>query len=252
MSIRCWLLAWFLSSAASLAWAQPPLLYLTESYPPYNYMDNNILRGIAVDLLVEATRGTSLAVRRDEIRLWPWPRAYRAAQERPHVVLFSTARTPAREKLFKWAGPITGVREVFVARKARHLKIVGPQDLAVYRIGAVPEDIGHQILRKIGISDSQIQRSANSDALARQLAAGRIDLWIYDEASVRWFIRNAGLNPDDFEVVYEEGKMELWYALSLDVEDDMVKQLQEGIDKVKNTPGKAGWSLYQDILLNYF
>ena len=82
--------------------AEPPapLSYLTEAYPPYNYSDDNILRGIAVDLLVSASQHTRQPVSRGEIRLQPWPRAYRTVLNKANTVLFSTTRTEEREKLF--------------------------------------------------------------------------------------------------------------------------------------------------------
>lgn len=246
------LLGLALSGALLAEQPEPPALhYLTESFPPYNYSDSNVLRGIAVDLLVSATQGSAQPVTRSQIRLLPWPRAYRMALQEPGSVLFSTTRSAERETLFKWAGPICATRVVLLALKSRQIRIDDPQQLRQYRIGVVPEDIGEVASLRVGVPRQQLQRSSSADALARQLHAGRIDLWAYDEHVARWFLRNVRLDPEDFEVVHVLQEGELWYAFHPQTDDQQVRQLQEALDRVRRLPGKIGPSLYDDILLNY-
>ena len=59
-----------LLGASLRATAGQPLMFITEAYPP-----DNILRGIAVDLLVIASLNTEQPVQRGQIRLMPWARA---------------------------------------------------------------------------------------------------------------------------------------------------------------------------------
>lgn len=228
-----------------------PLSYLTEAYPPYNYSDDNILRGIAVDLLISATQHTSKPVTRSQIRLQPWPRAYRTALSKPDTVLFSTTRTEEREKLFKWAGPIATTRVVLLARKSKQIRIESPADLQQYRIGTVPDDIGEQLLLAMGVSEKQLKHLANAIALAQQLQVGRIDLWAYEENVARWFLSNAKLEPDDFESVYLLKQGELWFAFNPQVSDAQVSELQQAIDHLRQQPGRVGKTRYDDILLDY-
>lgn len=228
-----------------------PLSYFTEAYPPYNYSDDNILRGIAVDLLVSATQHTSKPVTRSQIRLQPWPRAYRTVVSKPNTVLFSTTRTEEREKLFKWAGPIATTRVVLLARKSKQIRIESPADLKGYRIGAVPDDIGEQLLLALGVSAEQLKHSTNGIALAQQLQYGRIDLWAYEENVARWFLNKAELEGDDFETVYQLKQGELWYAFNPQVSDEQVNELQQAIDSLRQQPGRVGKSRYEDILLDY-
>ena len=231
--------------------ADEPLIFFTEAYPPYNYADDNILRGIAVDMLVIASLDTAQPVQRAQIRLQPWARAYRTTLSTPNTVLFSTTRTAEREKLFKWAGPISTTRVVLLARKDRKIHIQSAADLQRYRIGVIHEDIGEQSVLALGVKKEQLQVSANADALIRQLQAGRIDLWAYEENVAHWFLRNANFNPDDFESVYQLQQGELWYAFNLQVSDEKIQQLQKAIDALHQKPGKFGKSRYDDILIDY-
>lgn len=245
----CWLL--LLLSGANKAVADPPLTYLTEAYPPYNFSDNNILRGIAVDLLVLASQQTEQPVLRNQIRLLPWARSYRTVLKMPNYVLFSTTRTAAREKLFKWAGPIVATRVVLLARKDRAIRINSPSDLQHYRIGSINDDIGEQAVLALGVQEAQLHHSSNADASARQLEAGRIDLWAYEENVANWFLRNAGFDPSQFESIYVLQEGELWYAFNPQVSDQKIQQLQKALDQVHKTPGITGKTRYDDILLDY-
>lgn len=247
---RLGLLAVLLSCASAVTAAEP-LSYVTEAYPPYNYSDNNILRGIAVDLLVLASQQTSAPVQRSQIRLMPWARSYRTALKSPNYVLFSTTRTPEREKLFKWAGPITDSRVVLLAKKSRALRISTAADLQHLRIGSIRDDVGEQLVRGLGVQDSQLNLAANADAMVQQLLAGRTDLWATNLTVATWFIRNAGLEPDDFESVYTLQEGQLWYAFNPAVSDAQVAELQKALDALRQTPGLSGKSRYHDILLDY-
>ena len=98
----------------------------------------------------------------------------------------------------------------------------------------------------MGVNATQLKHSSNASALAQQLQAGRIDLWAYEENVAHWFLRNAKLNPDDFESVYLLKQGELWYAFNPKVSD-----LQQAIDLLRQLPGRVGKTRYDDILLDY-
>lgn len=245
----CWAVL-LLGSPLALK-ADELLSFITEAYPPYNFSDDNILRGIAVDLLVIASQDTAQPVQRGQIRLMPWARGYRTVLSTPNTVLFATTRTTERERLFKWAGPIAAIRVVLLARKADKIRIQSAADLQRYRIGVIHEDIGEQSLLALGVAKQQLQISANADALSRQLHAGRIDLWAYEENDARWFLRNANLDQDDFESVYLLQQGERWYAFNPQVSDEKIQLLQKALDKLHNTPGKFAKTRYDDILINY-
>ena len=246
LCMLCWLLVG--TSHTSMA---GPLSFITEAYPPYNFSDDNILRGIAVDLLVIASQDTAQPVQRGQIRLMPWARGYRTVLSTPNTVLFATTRTTERERLFKWAGPIATTRVVLLARKDRGIQIKSASDLQHYRIGAIHDDVGEQSVLALGIANDQLHISANADALARQLQAGRIDLWAYEENVANWFLRNAGFNNDEFETVYLLKQGELWFAFNREVSDEQIQPLQKAIDELRNSPGRFGKTRYDDIALNY-
>lgn len=47
------------------------LVFVTEDYPPYNYVENGTAQGIAVDLLLEAFQKTGSTISAYDIRVLP-------------------------------------------------------------------------------------------------------------------------------------------------------------------------------------
>lgn len=80
------------------------LVLLTEENPPFNYMDpqTGLPVGSSVDLVKAIMAQSGVAY---EIRLMPWRRAFRLAQETPNTCLFSMNFTEERAPLFKWVTP---------------------------------------------------------------------------------------------------------------------------------------------------
>ncbi len=84
-----------------------PLNFFTKNYAPFNYVEDNELRGIPAELLGKIFRQTKSAKTLKDVKLVPWARGYKFAQHKKNTVLFSSTPTKAGEKLFKWVGPIT-------------------------------------------------------------------------------------------------------------------------------------------------
>jgi ABC-type amino acid transport substrate-binding protein len=209
------------------------LTYITESYPPYNFKSKGNLKGIAVDLLLAATKKASSSLTAKNIRVFPWPRAYKMVETGPNIVLFSTTRTEEREPKFNWVGPIVPTRIVLLAKKSNSIVINSPSDIKKYVVGAITDDIGDQLVQEAGVKPSSIKHVPKAESLAKMLGAGRIKLWAYEENVARWFIKKEGLNNSDFEAVYTLKESDLYYAFSKDISEDRQQRLQKAIDEVK-------------------
>lgn len=237
--------------AETTAKALAQLTFITEAYPPFNFVDHGLLIGISVDLLQEATKFESVELDMDKVKLYPWARGYQQALKGPDTVLFATTRTPARENLFKWAGPIAITRIVLLAMKEKQIKIKSPEDIKEYLVGGIRDDIGEELVLATGYPKDKFISQANANAVVNMLVKQRMDMWAYGEYVAKWFIRQRRLNSNDFESVFLLKEGQLYFAFSKDVRDELIELLQQGIDKVKKSPGSMGKTLYDDILMRY-
>jgi len=226
------------------------LTYYTEQYPPYNYQENDTLRGVAVDLLGEITGKMGRRVTPDEVHPVPWTEGYQAALTRKNTVLFSTARLPEREHSFKWAGPIFTDRYVLFAGRDRGITISGPGDLKGYRIGVITDDAAIQQLLNAGVDRSQLEYDTNVSVLIGKLSRGETDLWCYPEAVGRYFAEQKTGNYS-FKIVFTTQNVDFYYAFSKDIPDSTVKSFQLALDALKQEKDAAGVSNYDRILGRY-
>ena len=227
------------------------LTYYTEDMPPFNYLENGTLRGFSIELLEAITAKMGEKVSRDNVHLVPWSEGYQAALTRNNTVLFAIARQPGRETSFRWAGPISSVREVLFALPDRGITIQSLADLKGYRIGAVTDDLAVQQLREAGVTDDQLVIENNATALVSELESGKIDLWAYPEPAGRYFTEKVTGNYYLFSVVYSFPAVDIYYAFSRDVPDSTVWSFQKALDGLKNEKDASGISAYDRIIGHY-
>lgn len=212
------------------------LTYITEDYPPYNFEKDGKRQGIAVDLLTEVLSASGAAKSRADIKVWPWARGYETALREKNTVLFSTTRTPAREHLFKWVGPIMPSRIVLVAKKSAGIRIRRIEDLhhAPYRIGVVREDIGEQILLKSGVSRERTVQANSGLSVAKMLHAGRVDIWAYGADVILWNMKELGYPTAEYEEVLTLSESQhYYYALNKETDDRLVARLQSELEQLR-------------------
>ncbi len=126
-----------------------------------------------------------------KIKIYPWARAYRMAQSKNNVLIFTIERTPARESLFKWVGVIVTSHEaLFSLRERDDIQIHSLNDAKAYEIGAVREDSGTQQLLSEGFT--HIQQVALETQNLDKLLANRIDLWLTSELNGYYMIEKNG------------------------------------------------------------
>jgi len=74
------------------------LTILTENLPPLNYLKDGVLVGPSVEIVKEIQRRVGS---HEQIKVYPWARAYKMALEDENVVLFGTTYTKVRHDKFK-------------------------------------------------------------------------------------------------------------------------------------------------------
>jgi polar amino acid transport system substrate-binding protein len=238
-------------SSADLAFSARDLTYITEQFPPYNYQEDGKLQGISVDLLEKAWERMGVNLNRSVIQLLPWTEGYQNTLDKTNTVLFSTARLPQREQLFKWAGPIGPIRNVLLAKGDKNISITAPEDLEKYRIGAINDDSAVQMLLDNGVKKEDLVFETTSSPIIEMLQNGSIDAWAYGDVAGIWLIQETGENSSDYKVAYEFGQTDYYYAFNKETPDSLVQSFQQSLDDAKNSTGEDGISDYERILSMY-
>ena len=227
---------WLICHLLLLCWASTAradlgkLEYLTEEYPPYNFSDEQGQpTGLAVELLQMVWKNSGVAP--PPIRILPWARGYYLLPQKPNVVLFSTARTQAREDLFKCGCPIGYSEYILLGRKAQNITLTAFEQMSQYKISAVRSDAAEQLLLNNGMDDNNIIPANRLNQAVKMLASGRADLLATSKLAGYDALREMKLNSDDFNVAMVLSAEQLCYAFSRQVDDKEIKLFQSGLTR---------------------
>ncbi|WP_211531377.1 transporter substrate-binding domain-containing protein [Methanocalculus chunghsingensis] len=206
------------------------LLIVTEENPPYNYLDaDGEVAGRSTEVVREI-----LARLHDTapIEVLPWSDAYELALSRPDVVLFSAARTPERDPLFSWVGPIGKQGFVFYAPGHSGIEVSGVNEIQnMYTVGVVRDDWRHQYLVKQGFENLVLYPD---DIMAiRGVHEGESDLWFGSSDSINPLSLAAGLEPTDLAPVYILREIELYIAFNKETDEGIIRRWQRALDDMK-------------------
>ena len=168
--------------------------------------------------------------------------------DKADTCLFSTTRTPERENLFKWVGPISPTTISILARKEKKIKINSIDDIKKYRVGVTIDDIGEQLLVTAGMKLTELERMGGVDVIVnsiKKLDKDRIDLFAYEENAVKWEIKTKDFNSAEYEVVYTLKEGEVYYVFHKETSDSIIETLQNALDELKSD------GEYQKVLDKY-
>lgn len=219
---------------ATGAWALTvdDITYMTEDYPPLNMTgEDGTPTGLAVDILAEIISRMGGSKTAKDFQVMPWARSYNEVQNTPNTCLFSTTVTEERLPMFKWVGPLHVLSFDAVALKSKGLKADSVEDLVDLKTGVIRDDQGDSLAKEAGIKE--IDRVPSNDQNIKKLNEGRIDIWIYSIGSARTLVEEMGLNPDDYESIWNLSRSDVSYAFHKDVDDELLEAMQKALDEMK-------------------
>lgn len=217
---------------------------VTEQYPPFNYEQEGIVGGVSTEILKEVLKELSIET---EINVMRWSSAYRRAQRRPNVLIYSIGRTPEREDDFHWIGVVAPFDIYFYSLSKRTDIIINNiNDLKKYTIGVVRNDMRHQYLNEIGGFKIITYRGTLDifDALIEE----KIDLMPVAELNFPYIVEHANNYMKNFKKVFfleELSKDGLYMAFSKNTDLNIVEDFKKALKKIKED------GLYEEIIRKY-
>ncbi len=222
-----WLLMLLLAAPASAR----NYLVLTENLPPVHYEEEGRVVGIATEVVEEIFRRAGL---QPDIRVYPWKRAYQIALRTRNSFIFTINRTPEREKLFKWIGPILQKRTcLFKLRSRRDIRVRTLADVKKYTTAVI---LGYALTDRLlaeGFAEHrELIVTHNKKSQIRVFLSGHADLITGNEYTLAWALRDEGYSMDAVEPVLVMTEKGYYLAANPSVDDQTVQQLQKAADAV--------------------
>jgi polar amino acid transport system substrate-binding protein len=209
----------------------PPGIFqlVTEEYPPVTFLQDGKPSGLVTDMVREIAARQGIP---DNIRLTSWKNAYNMALLYPNVVLFSAERTPERENLFQWVGPVGKNSAILYARRGSGIRISSLDEArSVAAIGTTTNWFTEQHLKREGFTN--LLSSPDPRANVRQLMNGEVQLSVFTDITIPEIVREAGYSMTDLEPVFTVGRTYFYIALSRDTPAEIVDAWQSTLDRLK-------------------
>ena len=203
----------------------PPGIFqiFTEDYPPLTFEENGQITGFGTEVVREILTRLDIP---DNIRMSSWENGYHLCLINPNFVLFTMKRTPLREKLFNWIGPIGTNRTIFYAKKGSKIKINSMEDAKkVGKIATCSAWFSEQDLKDAGFTN--LVSSPDPTKNVRQLFEGEVDLSIFTDITIPEIAKQAGYSIDDLEPVYTVSTGDFYIAISMGTPENIIDEWQQ-------------------------
>jgi len=209
--------------------ATEPLKVVTEEMYPLNYRDSSDgkLKGLSVEIAKTMLSASGQLV---PIQLLPWRRAYRMALSRENTLIFSLVRSPERESLFHWIGPVHSLNGYLIALSTRDdIQLKTLDDANRYQIATISDYYTEDYLLNRGIKRDKLESVPQGVQAIKMLLSGRVDLIALSDVNFSQNIRKLGLKPElNFKkkFKFKSENVKLYLALSKRTPDHLVKQFR--------------------------
>ncbi len=202
---------------------------LTAEIPPMAFTKDGKPSGYCVEVVEEIQRriGNSTA-----IQVIPWARAYQMALHQENVMLVCPKRTPEREALFQWVGPVLVSQTHFYAKRGSGLHLNTLADAKKGEPILVPAS-SYALDYLKGEGFENLEPVGTSETLLRMLLAGRRPLLVMDQQQMPMLLEQAHVAPDAIEVVLRVLPTRAYLSLPHDAPQKTVAQWQKALDDMK-------------------
>jgi polar amino acid transport system substrate-binding protein len=206
----------------------------TEVSPPFNYGTGSgserKVEGSSVDIVNEIQARTGHV---NKINLSLWNDAYAVAQYLPNSAVFTTARTPERENMFQWVGPISSSRTYFYTLASSGLTIETLEQAKALLSIATPNGwFTHDFLINNNFQNI-VATSLTSMEAFDQLISGEVQALLMTDLDVKWLADISAVPLSDLTQHMEALNFKDYIAFSLSTPASTVQQWQSHLDAMK-------------------
>lgn len=203
---------------------------VTEEAFPLQYSQKGKVVGPSTELVESVLAKANLSY---DISIMPWARAYEMASKMPNTLIYSIARTPARESMFHWIGEVTRFEYYFYTTKdfaEEHL--ITPETVKHFRIGSVRNSATFQHLTDQGYN--HVFPVSSPDQNFEKLLKGRIDMFPASRSTFDLSCKNNRVDCARFIPVMplDLPSISLYFAVSKNTPIELVNELQVAFDEI--------------------
>ncbi len=206
----------------------------TESSPPFSYMTGKDttrkVEGSSVDIVNEIQARTGHV---NKINMSLWLDAYAIVQYLPNSALFNTTRTPERENMFQWVGPISTSKSYFYTLASSGLTIETMDQAKALQSIATPEGWYTYDYMVNNNFQNIVATSHTSMEAFQQLINGEVQALLMTDLDVKWLAEISEVPLSNLTQQMQASSLMDYIAFSLNTPASTVQQWQQHLDAMK-------------------
>ncbi len=213
--------------------AREPITLITEEWPPYNYVENRIIKGISTEIVQLVMKDLGV---NDEIIVLPSARARVKLDSTPRSMLYSFILTPERKPLFHWIGPLAEQSIYFYSTKGSKIHVQSLEEAKQVRsVCCRDSGLVYEMLVKAGFKNLEV--SVGAESIYLKALNGRCDLAISEtHLGLMHLLKKINLPNDAFkQTPVKLISSPLYIVANKSIPLSEVKQWQESLEKVKKS-----------------
>lgn len=165
---------------------------VTLQYPPYEYDDNGVVKGIAVDIVKEGFKRIGYEV---NVTIYPWARALEIIKNGEADGIFTAYKTPERETFAEYSKEILMPQTVslFVLKDSGIKFERDLIEMSKYTFGTVREvSYGEKFDALVKDGKLTVEETNNGEENMLKLLNGRVDILVSNRYGALWILRRSG------------------------------------------------------------
>ncbi|HPM00993.1 MAG: amino acid ABC transporter substrate-binding protein [Candidatus Cloacimonetes bacterium] len=170
----------------SMLWSQNKLTFICEEYPPYEYTQNKVPKGLDVEIIDRVCKEAKLDY---EIQFYPWERCMQMIKEGRADAIFGILKNNERLAFLKYPDKSVSMdKRVLITKKNNPSVINKLEDLKGRTVGVVRGYAYSDVFDKSEIFKKDI--SASSESMIDKLKGDRFEFAAISEYVAKYYIGN--------------------------------------------------------------
>lgn len=210
-----------LVASAPVAGRADEIRFVTETYPPFNYLENGRISGSSVDQIRLIMKEVNIPY---AIEIMPWARAIALAEMEREFCVFTAVHNAERDRRFKWVQPLMRSRTLLIRAMGSKATPATLEEAKAYTIGTQRGDFTHDILKNNKFP--KIDLATDLELSMKKLMSGRIDLMPLSEKYYDKLKRDGA----SIESVLTLDESIYAIACNLAIPDETIARMQKSLD----------------------
>jgi len=203
----------------------------TEACPPFSYYTGKDttrkIEGASVDIVNEIQARTGHV---NKLNMSLWLDAYAIVQYLPNSALFNMTRTPEREAMFQWVGPISTSRSYFYTLASSGLTVSTIEQAKALQSIATPKGwFTHDYLIQNNFQNIVATALTSTEAF-QQLLNGEVQALLMTDLDIKWLAEISETPMSNLTQQLQVSDLKDYIAFSLNTPASTVQQWQQYLD----------------------